>query len=79
MIKHEESIYSEVLVARDKVCKYLRMVLDFRTKGELRIHMFTHTGETTEMFPEEITETETIPAANHVFTINPDIDKLGET
>eukprot|EP00957_Ditylum_brightwellii_P183804 14000274-Ditylum_brightwellii.AAC.1 len=63
---------------RGKVHDYLRMTLDFRKKGKVKVGMVKYTKEVIETFPEAIEGSVNTPAAEHLFTINEDGVKLNK-
>ena len=66
-------------VSRGKTHEYLRMSLDFRHKGEVRINMEHYIDMMLHDTPQEMDGTSNTPAAAHLFKMNPEDPKsLGE-
>jgi hypothetical protein len=68
-----KSIYGEDMsVSRGKKHDYLGMDLDYSVPGEVKVTMAYYLKRVITEFPEEITGTASIPAAERLFTVRPD-------
>ena len=63
-------------ITRGKVHKYIVMTLDFRTPVELRVTMADYLKGVMEDFPEVITGRSISPAANHLFQVRPEDERM---
>jgi hypothetical protein len=77
MLKRLTDIYGDLSITRGNKHTFVGMDLEFG-KGELQVSMKSYLEESIEAFPEEITGTVSSPAANHLYTVNPDAKKLHE-
>ena len=68
--------------SRGKVHDYLAMTLDYTEQGALKLHMKDCVNNVNEEFPckQEVEATRTVktPAAEHLFTVNPEAIKLDQ-
>ena len=56
------------------------MTLDYSKKGKIQFQMFDYIGNMFKEFPEEwLDGPAATPAANHLFEVNDEADKLSET
>ena len=69
---------SELTVSRGKYHYYLGMYLDFRTDGVVKVDMKKYVKETYEMFPEDLGERVTSPAAEYLREVDDKGIKLDE-
>jgi hypothetical protein len=57
---------------------YLGMTLDYTTKGKITISMYEYIEKMLTELPSDMNGVSKIPAAGHLFNINPDATKLPE-
>ena len=74
MIKWIESKYGEIWAKCGKLHDYLGTVLDYQEKGTVKIIMETHINKI--LTKHNITGTAQTPAANHLFCVNQNAEKL---
>jgi hypothetical protein len=77
ILKRLADIYGDLSITRGDKHTFVGMDMEFG-KGEVKISMQSYLEESIEAFPEEITGTVSSPAANHLYTINPNAKKLPE-
>jgi hypothetical protein len=66
-------------VTRGNIHQYLGITIDFSTKGEVRLDMSEYIDEILADAPDEIMKgPATTPAANHLFDVNKNAEKLDE-
>jgi hypothetical protein len=65
-----------LVVTRGKVHDYLGMTLDFVTPGKVIVKMQDYNEEMLDELPPEFSGVATTPAADHLFRVNPDAEKL---
>jgi hypothetical protein len=63
-------------VTRGDLHDYLGMTIDYSTKGKVMIRMEDYLEEMMVDLPEDMEGTATTPAANHLFTVNDNAEKL---
>ena len=71
----KESLLSTTLV---KVLEYLGMTLDYSTKGKVKISIHKYIEKMLTEFPLDMTGVSKMPAATHLFNVNPQAMKLLE-
>ena len=54
------------------------MTLDFKKKGKVKVSMIEYLQEVVSDFPEQIDRCVATPAADHLFTVNPEGVSLEE-
>ena len=69
---------SPLTTSRVKVLEYLGLTLDYSIWGRVKISMYKYVKKLVEEAPEDMTGVTKTPAGNHLFTTNPDCDKLSE-
>ena len=76
MFERLEKLYGKMRIQREKKLEYLGMDLDFSSKGKFKLKIIPYINEGTEMFPEELNNTVKNLAAEHLFEVNEDAEKL---
>jgi hypothetical protein len=76
VVKHLEKTYTKININRGEVHTYLGMELDYREKGFVRVTMREMVAEAIDMFGESINGTVTTPAAQYLFNVQADAEKL---
>jgi hypothetical protein len=80
MIKKLNNKYGKqgsLTVTRGKVHEYLGMTIDFSEEGKVRFYMKDYVENLLKETPEELIKgTASSPAANHLFEVNDDAEKL---
>jgi hypothetical protein len=76
VVKYLESVYTKINVNRGKVHMYLGMELDYSEKGFVKIAMNEMVSEIVESLGEEINGTIGTPAAQNLFSVRPEAEKL---
>jgi hypothetical protein len=64
-------------VTRGDLHEYLGMTIDYSTQGKVVIHMEDYVEDLLVDMPEEMEGTATTPAAEHLFKVDDDAEKLG--
>ena len=78
MIRWLERRYRAMKASRGKKHTYLGMDLDFSTDGEVSLSMINYLEEIISSFSERISGGATTPAANHLFDVDDECEKLLE-
>lgn len=71
-----KSLYGNVRVSRGTKHDYLGMELDFSEKKKVKVRMVEFLKKTMKEFPEAITSTSPTPAANHLFNVRDEKDRV---
>jgi hypothetical protein len=66
-------------ITRGTVHDYLGMTLDYSEEGALKIHMRDYVKKILDKMPEKMDGTATLPAAEHLFQIQDNIELLDES
>ena len=66
--------HGDLTVSRGKRHEYLGMVLDYSKKGKVIVNMAKYKMENHKMFLEELTRTDSAPAAKHPFEVKDDVE-----
>jgi len=69
---------SPLTTSREKVLEYMGRTLDYSVRGKVKFSMYEHVKKLVEEAPEDMAGVTKMPAGNHLFTTNPDCDKLPE-
>ena len=69
---------SLLTTTRGKVLEYLGMMLDYMTKGKVKIFMYDHINKLLTELPSDMNGSVKTPAASHLFNVNKDATKLPE-
>jgi Reverse transcriptase (RNA-dependent DNA polymerase). len=77
VLNHLQSIYGALTITRGNKHTFVGMDLEFK-KGKVEISMQSYLNEAIDAFPEEIKQTVSSPAADHLYTVNPNGKKLPE-
>jgi hypothetical protein len=78
IIKQIEKVYGEMTTKRGKTHTYVGMKIIYKENETVEIDMKEYLLEAIEMFPELIDKIVTSPAANHLFEVNDQCEKLDE-
>jgi hypothetical protein len=65
-------------ITRGKVYDYLGMTIDYRVKGKVGITMVESIQAMLDAIPDDMGGVAATPAANHLFDVNEDSEKLDE-
>eukprot|EP00957_Ditylum_brightwellii_P074797 5684369-Ditylum_brightwellii.AAC.1 len=79
MLKWLEGKYGQLQSTRDKVHDYLRMMLDFQKKCEVKVIVANYVQEIIEDFPKVIQGITATPAAEHLFEVEKEGTPLEES
>jgi len=69
---------SLLTTSRGKVLEYLGLTLDYSTQGKVKISMYEYVRRLVEDAPGDMAGVTKTLAGNHLFTTNPECDKLPE-
>jgi hypothetical protein len=67
-----------LVVTHGSVHDYLGMKLDFGESGKVKVDMKDYIGGMLDELPKDMAGTATSPAADYLFSVNPDCEKLSE-
>ena len=67
-----------LIIRRGEIHDYLGMLIDFETKGKVKIDMRKYIDSILVDLPEEYTRSAITPAADHLFDTNEECKKLDE-
>jgi len=70
--------YSPLSTSRGKKLECLGMTLDYMTKGKITLSMYEYIDKMLTELPSDMNGVSKVPAAGHLFNINPDATKLQE-
>ena len=76
--KKLESLYGKMRIQRGKKLEYLGMDLDFSDEGKFKLSMVPYIEDGTKMFLDDLEGNIKTPAAEHLFEVNEDAEKLDE-
>ena len=77
-LKRLEKKYGELKIKRGPKHEYLGIDFDFGVEGEVKISMIPYVKSIISDFMEEITGSAATPAADHLFQVNEEAEKLSE-
>jgi len=76
--KFQDEEIGKIKISRGKTHKFLWINFDFRIPGSVVISMKDYVKDMIKTFPEEVVKTTATPAAEHLFKIREEVDKLDE-
>ena len=78
VITHLETFYGQLSTTRGNAHTYVGMYFEFPGDGTVKILMTDHLKDAVNDFPDSLDDKVTTPAADHIFTVNPDTEPLSE-
>ena len=77
-LKKSYGQHSDLTVSRGKQHECLGMILDYSKKRKVIVYMVKYTKKTHEIFPEELSGTLSTPAAEHLFKVCDNTNKINK-